>query len=59
MKYFLQFEGNEKLVVKVISMFLVIIIILLVKITFTERPIDLYLTDDKLQILCQEYELEV
>lgn len=39
MKYFIQFEGNEKLIAKIILIALVIIIILLSMIVFTERPI--------------------
>ncbi len=39
MKYFIQFEGNEKLIIKIVLVLLVIIIFLLCKIAFTERPI--------------------
>ncbi len=39
MKYFIQFEGNEKLIIKIVSVLLMVAIILLCKIAFTERPI--------------------
>ncbi len=39
MKYFIQFEGNEKLIIKIILICLVIVIALLSIIAFTERPI--------------------
>ncbi len=39
MKYFIQFEGNEKLIIKIILGLLIITACLLSKIAFTERPI--------------------
>lgn len=39
MKYFIQFEGNEKLIIIIIGIFLLIIIGLLCVIAFSERPI--------------------
>ncbi len=39
MKYFIQFEGNEKLIIKIVLVLLVVVIILLCKIAFVERPV--------------------
>ncbi len=39
MKYFIQFEGNEKLILKIIIVLFLIIIGLLSIIAFSERPI--------------------
>ena len=47
MKYFIQFEGKEKLLVKCIFIAQIIIIILLIKIAF--RPIELYIDDMQLR----------
>lgn len=49
MKYFIQFEGKEKLLVKCIFVAQLIIILLLCKIAF--RPIDLYIDDAQLKEL--------
>ena len=47
MKYFIQFEGKEKLLVKCIFIAQIIITILLIKIAF--RPIELYIDDIQLR----------
>jgi len=47
MKYFIQFEGKEKLLIKCIFIAQLIIILLLCKIVF--RPIDLYIGDEQLK----------
>ncbi len=43
MKYFIQFEGNEKLIIKIVLVLLIVVIFLLCVIAFTvvftERPI--------------------
>lgn len=39
MKYFIQFEGNEKLIIKLILIFLITLILILGKLAFEERPI--------------------
>lgn len=39
MKYFIQFEGNEKLIIKIVLALLIVVIFLLGKIAFTERPV--------------------
>ncbi len=39
MKYFIQFEGNEKLIIKIVLVLLIIIIIILSKMAFVERPV--------------------
>lgn len=49
MKYFIQFEGKEKLLIKCIFIAQVIIILLLCKLVF--RPIDLYISDEQLKEL--------
>ncbi len=49
MKYFVQFEGKEKLLIKCIFVAQIIIILLLCKIVF--RPIDLYIDDAQLKEL--------
>lgn len=53
MKYYLQIEGKEKLVIKVILVFLLLIIILLTKIAFTEEVIYVDFSDEQLINLCQ------
>lgn len=50
MKYFIQFEGKEKALVKCIIIAQVIIIILLIKIAF--RPIELYIDNIQLREIC-------
>lgn len=47
MKYYVQFEGKEKLLIKCIFIAQLIIILLLCKIVF--RPIDLYIGDEQLK----------
>lgn len=48
MKYYFQFEGNEKLAINLILIGISIIIILLAKIAFMERPIYTYFDETKL-----------
>lgn len=45
MKYFIQFEGKEKLLIKCIFIAQVIITILLIKMVF--RPIELYINNEQ------------
>jgi len=52
MKYFIQFSGNEKLIVKSIIIFQIIITILLTALLIREDPIDVYFENEQLQILC-------
>lgn len=47
MKYFVQFEGREKLLIRCILLAQIIIILLLCKVVF--RPIDLYIGDEQLK----------
>ncbi len=47
MKYFVQFEGKEKLWVKFIIIVQIVITLLLVKIAF--RPVELYIDDKQLK----------
>jgi hypothetical protein len=56
MKYFIQFEGNEKLFVKLILLFLIAVIILLIGIIIQNigKPTQLYLDDYQIETLCQE-----
>lgn len=58
MKYFLQFEGKERLLLKAIFVAQIIIIILLFKIAF--RPIELYINNKQLKeiLIWQAYELD-
>lgn len=56
MKYFLQFEGNEKLIVKLILIFLLITTIFLGRLAFKERPIDVVFPSEELIELCQKLE---
>jgi hypothetical protein len=52
MKYFVQFEGREKLVVKLLLLFQLIITVFLVTIILTESPIDVHFEREDLKILC-------
>ena len=54
MKYYLKFEGNERLLVKAIIIFQIIITILLIVSLVKENPIDIRFTDEQLQMLCQK-----
>lgn len=47
MKYLIQFEGKEKLLIKCIFFAQIVIILLLFKIAF--RPIELYIDDEQLK----------
>jgi hypothetical protein len=49
MKYYFQFEGNEKIAITIILIGIAVIIILLSIIAFTERPI--YTNFDELYLL--------
>lgn len=52
MKYYFQFEGNEKLAVKLILALLMLLNIFLVILISTERPIDVYFDDKQLEVMC-------
>lgn len=54
MKYFLQFEGNEKLFTKIILIFQIITMIILIIFIFTDRPVDVYFTNEELKALCEK-----
>jgi hypothetical protein len=56
MKYFFQFEGREKLIVKFIAVLLLIVIGLLTYIAFEDDPIDVHLTPHVLRALCEQGE---
>ena len=51
MKYFLKFEGQEKLLIKFILVSQVIVIVLLIMVAM-DVP-DLHLSDNQLEALCQ------
>jgi len=52
MKYYLKFEGREKLVIKIVLILLLIIVCLLTKIAFTEESIYVDFGDEQLESLC-------